>query len=264
MDKRVEIKASDLLIDNVLDQYYTFLKRIVAATDKNVYLFNSITPFDIYDFSPLYNENSFANYADVVIGVSPGIVDESQGISLNDSFSRYYGDTIREACRKVERKHLTPEQRAQIKSHEADIEAKREKAWGLDERLAEAWSKHAAALNLKPGTIEYDLEKINFYNSSGVATQLASIFREILGILSDIQEIQEDGVPAEYTQLIRISSILRAQEYKMYRPFRPQLEKSGQVSHWELAKLLATARNTIGLLDIVEENERFFPLQISA
>lgn len=259
MDKRVEITASDLPIDNLLDQYYTFLKRVVAGTTKNVYLFNTITPFDVYKISPLYNENVFANHADIVIGTSPGIVDESQGISLNDSFSRYYTDTVNLATRKVEKKFLTPEQRTEIKSKETDIDAERAKAWKLDEQLAEQWQKHSVSLGLKPGTFEYDLEKINFYTNSGLGTQLADIASKILGLLADIQDIQESTIPADYLTLIKISHVLRSKEYKMYRPFRPQLEESGVVTHWDLAKLLASARNMIGLKDIVEENEQILP-----
>ncbi len=259
MDKRVEITADDLEIDFALDQYYTFLKRVIAQTEDKVFLFNTITPFDIYDFAPLYNENVFANHADIVIGTSPQIVDESSGISLNDSFSRYYADIVKIASKKVERRHLSPEARADIKSLEVDIDSYRDKSLELTKDISQSWTDHAAALGLTPGTIEYDLEKINFYTNSGLATQLADIAGDILEALADIQDIKETNVPGEYLTLITRNYVVRAKEYKMYRPFQPQLEKSGQLTYIQLVKILASAVSNIGLRSIFEEGEQIFP-----
>ena len=84
-----------------------------------------IFPAPLRRRAPVYNENVFANHADIVIGTSPRIVDESSDISLPDSFSRYYADIFKLASKKVERKHLSPEARAEKKSLEVDIDSYR-------------------------------------------------------------------------------------------------------------------------------------------
>lgn len=259
MNAKVEITADDLNLPNVLNQYYTFLKKTISQTSDRLFLFNSVTPFDIYAESPLYNENVFANHANIVIGTSPAIVDESQGISLNDSFSKYYGDVMRTAAAKIERTHLTPENWTEIADLENDIDHLRSKSRTIELELAKAWETHWTALGLKPDTLEYDLQKIDFHNFSGAATQLADIFNDILVKLTTIQEIKETAVPQEYRDLIRISVYIRSKEYKMYRPYRPQLEFDGDVTYWELAKLLATAKNVTALKDLVQESEQIYP-----
>lgn len=257
---RIEITATDSPIGQVLDQYYTFLKRLIGGDQGRVFLLNTITPFDLYPETPLYNENMWANYADMVIGGrSPLVVDESQGISLRSKFSTYYADIVRLASAKIERKSLSAEDRTRIADIENDIDRKREKMDGLDTRLAEGWDKHAAALHLTPNTIEYDFEKINYYTNSGIASQIASIAEEILDFIAQIEDIKMAAVPADHRVLIRLNYIVRAKEFRMFRPFRARTEKELHLDHLALVKLLATARSTIGLRDIVEEHQQILP-----
>ena len=60
MDKRVEITADDLPIEQALNQYYTFLKRVVSNSEGRVYLFNTIYPFDIYPIFRLCTTRTYS------------------------------------------------------------------------------------------------------------------------------------------------------------------------------------------------------------
>ena len=111
----------------------------------------------------------------------------------------------------------------------------------------------------RPKTIEYDLEKVNYYNTSGLASQIAEIFSDILAKNGTIQSIKESAVPSEYRSLLRINDIVRSAEYKLYRPRRPNLEESGEMTYTQLLLLLSNARAVQGLLTIVDSSEDMQP-----
>ncbi len=222
-------------------------------------LINTITPFDIYDDTPFYNENVYRAYANIVVAASLLVTDPTSGVGLRDRFGHYYERVVKEASGRVERQHLTPEARTHILSLENDIDGLRTKRDGKERDLAAAWTLHYQALGLKPNSVEFDLERINYYNSSGIATQVSDIFTEIITKVAEIQRIKEGVVPNDLRILVTLDSIIRSKEYKMYRPPRPQLERSGSVTYWELAKFLATARNVTSVGDVVEEGEQILP-----
>ena len=143
----VEITADDLPIESVLDQYYTYLKALVGDSgsgNHKTYLFNTITPFDIYADCPLYNECVFANHANLVAGVSPVVIGEG-GVSLSDSFSRYYADAVKLSLRKLEAGHLSADDLSRITALENNIQSERDRMLSINEQVAQGWAREAAA-----------------------------------------------------------------------------------------------------------------------
>lgn len=157
------VKSTEILIGNVLNQYYTWLWKLIGpkGVDK-IALLSTITTHDIIKDARLFTDGVFRSFADRTITISPE--DFGPG-NTNDRYSRIYSSVISLAGYELySNAKLTPEQSTTLAGYEGDItEAIREINKVRSEANAE-WKKQAEDLDLKPNTPEWRLERANFYN----------------------------------------------------------------------------------------------------
>jgi len=158
----MEIKSTELTISNVLDQYYSWLVKLMQPKGiDRVALFSSVLTHDVVREAPLYTQGIFRGFVDRTLTVSP---EDFGAGNTTDRYSRRYADLINLAGYELYADATyTPKQTDDIKKADGDASEALKEINALRKEANTEWIKQAQQLQIKPGTPEYDLERANFY-----------------------------------------------------------------------------------------------------
>lgn len=220
----VSISVGDSPLPNALDVYYGFLVELAEQngyTDRQkILLNNTITPFDIDQATPYYNEGLFRNYVDRVFRSSP----QSLGpANRADRFSLHYEQIIRTAAAGIDKKYK------EIAPDLADLQEKLdEQTEKLTDRILainSQWQKVVSGEGITEEDPQYQLRYLNFLESVRYADQVKQYTQNIDMILATIDAVRRSVyTPDEQLLLDNIAQL--SETRKVARPRRPQFERT--------------------------------------
>ncbi|TPK36358.1 hypothetical protein [Mesorhizobium sp. B2-5-3] len=220
----VSISVKDSPLPNALDWYYSFLLGIAEQngyTDKQKLLVNNvITPFDIAQDTPYYNEGLFRSFADRVYTKSPQEVGPA---NKADRFSLHYGGVIHVAAAGIDRKYK--ETVAEIEGLQARLGVQTEKLSDRILKINSEWRRVATGSGLKDDDPEYELRYLNYLESIRYADQVSQYSQNIDMITGTIDAVRRSKyTPEEQLLLDNITQL--SETFKVARPLRPTFERT--------------------------------------
>ncbi|HUQ35190.1 MAG TPA: hypothetical protein VM144_02315 [Aestuariivirga sp.] len=249
----VSISVKDSGVPNALDLYYSFLYEIVGQngfTEKQKLLVNNtISPLDIAQDTPYYNEGLFRNFADRVFLKSP----QSMGpANRADRFSMHYEAIVRIAASKLDRKYRDIV--SEIEGLQNRMEAQTEKLANVILKINEQWQRVATGSGIKPEDPTFELRYLNFLESVRYADQVDQYTQNIDMLVSTIDAVRRAKYAPEEQILLDIINQL-SKTRKVARPKRATFERTVR----DVTEL-TFANPTIRVESIMDISPAMYPL----
>jgi hypothetical protein len=249
----VSISVKDSGVPNALDLYYSFLYEIVEQngfTEKQKLLVNNtISPLDISQDTPYYNEGLFRNFADRVFLKSP----QSMGpANRADRFSMHYEGIVRTAASKLDRKYR--EIISEIEGLQTRLELQTRKLADVILKINDQWQRVAMGSGIKPEDPNYELRYLNFLESVRYADQVDQYAQNIDMLVSTIDAVRRAKYEPEEQILLDIINQL-SKTRKVARPRRATFERTVK----DVTEL-TFANPTIRVESIMDISPAMYPL----
>ena len=220
----VDIKVKDSALPAALDVYYSFMIELSRqngfdSRDKML-LGNTITSFDISQDTPYFNEGLFRRFADRIFLSSPAVIGPA---NQADRFSLQYETVVRTAADQVDQRH--PEIVPKMQELDRAIANNTKKLADLIVDIEGKWSKVAAAQGLKPESLNYDLQHLNFLEKVRYADQIDAVSGRIDALIGRKEQVRRSVyTPSEIILLEAVAQLSSTR--KVARPLRPQFERT--------------------------------------
>jgi hypothetical protein len=220
---KMEVKSTELTFTNVLDQYYSWLVKLMGPRGNDrVALFSTIVTHDIVRNAPLYTEGVFRGFADRTLTISPE--DFGPG-NTTDRYSRRYADLINVAAYELYASaNYTAAQTIELQKLDGEVTEAIKEINSTRRQANAEWATFAQQLGVKPGTPEYDLERANFYLPylTIIRDQRMRITRAQSRKLAVHMSVFRNDRDA--AKLSRIYERCQAQDSIQYLPTNPDIE----------------------------------------
>lgn len=221
----MEVKSTELTISNVLDQYYSWLVKLMQPKGRDrVALFSSVLTHDVVKDAPLYTEGVFRGFVDRTITISP---EDFGAGNTTDRYSRRYADLINIAGYELyANATYTPKQTDEIQKADGDVSEALKEINSTRKDANTEWVKQAEQLQLKPGTPEYNLERANFYEPylGLIRDQRQKMTKAQAKKAAVMQSVF--GNDQDAAQLSKIYERCLAQDNIQYLPTDPSIEST--------------------------------------
>lgn len=218
----INIPATDSGLPFALEQYYTELNRLIGQrANQPILLNNTITTFDIDEDAPFYTEGLFRLFADRKFSVAP----ENLGTAIQaDRFSGQYENIIEIATTQIDA-NIDPSIRQKIDNYLAEIRRVRKELIDYELDVTKDWNKIVTEEGLDPNDTDYQLRRLNFYESIFYADRKKEFTSEIQGYRLRINQLRSSAYNPSQQKLIRSYEEL-AEAYKIARPWSSRFEKT--------------------------------------
>lgn len=220
----MEVKSTELTIAGVLDQYYSWLVRLMGPKGSDrVALFSTIVTHDVFRDAPLYTQGVFRAFVDRSLTISPE--DFGPG-NTTDRYSRRYRDLIARAAYELyANANYTEKQLLELQKLDGDVSEAIKEINNVRRDANTEWRDYAEKLGLKPNTPEYDLHRANFYQPYLVQIKdqrqkITSAQARKLAVRMSVFKNDRDGA-----QLCRVFERTIAQDNIQYLPSDPSIER---------------------------------------
>lgn len=231
----MEVKSTEITIKDVLDQYYSWLVKLMGpkGTDR-IALFSTIVTHDVEREAPLYTEGVFRGFVDRTLSISP---EDFGAGNTADRYSRRYKALIDNAGSELyAAATFTPAQTNELQKLEGDVTEAINEINATRREANQGWIVFAQQLNLKPETPEYDLQKANFYLPylSVTRDQRAKITKaqaRTLAIRMSVFKVDHDAA-----QLSNIYERCQSQDNIQYLPTDIDIEKTYHLDPIKIAE----------------------------
>jgi len=215
------ISVADSPLDKALDVYFSWLVSIAnsgaqMSSNQKLLLNNTITPFDISQDTPYYNEGLFRNFADRVFMGSP------QGIgpaNRADRFSLHYGRLISQAASRIDRKYSAIS--TELTAIRNEISTKTTELSNLIVKIEADWNR----IGVPKEDPNYELKYLNFLESVRYADQVGSLSDEIDDLIGQMDSVRRSAYSTD-EQLI-LDNLSHLNKTSMIaRPRRASFERT--------------------------------------
>lgn len=219
MDTNISIADSPL--DKALDVYYSFLLKVANSgaalpSDQKLLVNNTITPFDIAQDTPYYNEGLFRNFADRVFKGSPQAIGPA---NRADRFSKHYGVLISQAASRIDRKYSAIA--TELVAIRNELNTQTTALASLIVKIQRDWN----SIGVKEDDPNYDLRFLNFLESIRYADQVGSYSDQIDDLIGQMDAVRRSAYSAD-EQLILDNLAYLSKTSMLSRPRRPSFERS--------------------------------------
>jgi len=253
-----DLNAAQSAIKNALDQYYDFLHDLILPPGgtippgQRIAVNNTLLTLDIFEKSPLYNEEIFRSFADRVVLTSPTTY--AMGTpSTSDLYSEHYENLLNRVMAKLDTKlSLTDMQK--IQGHRGNMADFRRDIRTLFTEINDAWREEAAKRGLKPTDALYLEEQISFYETQRIPSSLRDLRSSLDSELRAITQIRLAAFPLGTQELMKRFDYTTLVENKMPRPKNSTLEIDRSLTELDLARL-----NSVGGMSLFDEGQDITP-----
>ena len=229
----LSLDTTELPIIRALDIYYTWIRNLfsIDGANEKLALASTVTAFDVFKDTPMFNEYSFRLWADRAVLQSPTTMD------LPDFQSRYsfnYQLIVEAIAFSLESK-LTPADKAEIQTHRAQARELRTELGKIQREIDGDWAQRARDLGLQAGSPQYVIEQVAFYNIRQTAQTYTDLSQEISEHMRAINRLKYNAFAGpDERQILRFYQSLIEDQYQMIRPRHSQTEKTYKLDPVEL------------------------------
>lgn len=253
-----DLTAAQSAIKNALDQYYDFLHELILPPGESIppgqriAVNNTLLTIDLYEKSPLWDEEVFRSFADRVVLTSP--TNYAMGSpSTADLYSEQYENLLNRVMSKLDSK-LSPTDLQRIQGHRGNMADYRKDIQHLFTEVNDAWRAETTKRGLKENDPHYLEEQISFFEVQRIPSTLRDLRSSIDSELRDIAQIRLAAFPPDTQELLKRFDFTTLVENKMPRPKNATLEIDQGYSEMDLARL-----NSIGGLSLFDEGQDITP-----
>lgn len=220
-------------------QLYNFIKLLAEGNglggSQRIVLNSTIIPFDLSAETPYFNEQMFRQYADRTFHGGTEALRESSPASQAERFSSQYRSILNLAAAQIDQHH--PEIANSLAELDRQLTVASEQFNAKVLALEELWDRIAESRKLKPGTPDFELQRITWMAQVRYGDQIQRYSENIdaLGLKIDAAR-RKVYTPAEMAVLENLSVLSRA--YNINRPWNAQTERSWKASGMPLNDIL--------------------------